>query len=176
MKQKKNKLLILIAKSVSRIFGFGTFILLALVAVFSGQFNATDYGWIFLSAMMFILSGGVLFLFTKLRIFSDFDLSDRSERPLFFFILIILGIVLFFLYVIFDVSMILRYFILIYLVEIILDFMITLFWKISNHTLAVTSFISFSIILLGFGYLYLLLLLPFPCLVFLALYNFVRSN
>jgi len=158
--QKKKKILTFIAITISRIFGFGTFILLSLVAVYSGKFNITDYGWILLSAIMFMIAGGVLFICTKLKIFSDFDLTDRNERPLFFFILIILGIALFFIYVIFDVSMILRYFILIFLVEIILDFMITLFWKISNHTLAVTTFILFSIILLGYNYLYLLLLLP----------------
>lgn len=159
--KRKSSLLIIIAITISRVFGFGTFVLLAIVAIFSGRFLNSDYPWILLTAVLFLFTGGLLFICTKLKIFSDFDLSRRGERPLFFFLLILLGVGLLFLYIVFGASLFLRYFIIIYLVEIILDFLITLFWKISNHTLSVTSFVLFSIILLGYSHLYLILLIPF---------------
>ena len=156
----KEKSLTLLAKIVSRIFGFGMFIFLPFVAIGSGRFESKDILWVVVAAAIYMLAGVILFIFAKKGIVSDLDLTDRRERPLYYFILMLLNFILLFVYVVFEVSMTLRYLMLIFLVELIFNFVITLFWKISNHTLWNTSFIVISIIFLGADFYFLLLIIP----------------
>lgn len=157
-KMKKNKFFNLCANIVSRIFGFTSVIWMGLVFVFSGKFSEEDYRWILLAVGVFLIAGIFLFILVKLKIIQDIDLTRREERPLLFFVLILLGLGLLFIYINNKVNPLLQYLIVIFLVEMIFNFLITLFWKISNHMLWTTTLVLWAIILLEGGWWFLLLL------------------
>ncbi len=157
---KKNKALVLIANVISRVFGHLTMVYLVIVAFLSDKVPAEDLVWVVLGSMVIISSGVVLYVLSRLGIVSDYDLTKREERPLFLLFLVFLGLVILFFYVVFDVSIFLRYVVLIFITEMILDFLITLFWKISNHAIVITTFVLMVIILLGRNYLFLSVLIP----------------
>lgn len=96
----------------------------------------------------------------KLGWISDIDLSHRQERPTFLLVFVIslfaAAVILYFLHVP------LKFFVYVFsgLVMMVIASLITLSWKISFHTAVITSVVTAIVILGGFKFWPLLLLIP----------------
>ena len=163
MSKTKSSVLAIIAKLISHLLGFGSIVLLCVIAIYSGKFSRTDFIWILVAVGFVLISGVMLLILVKYHIFKDFDLTDRRERPLFLFFITILTLIILFTYIIYDVDKVLQFVAAVYFIEMILNFIITLFWKISNHAIMVTNFVLFAISLLGMHYWFLFFLIPLVC-------------
>lgn len=150
-----------LAKVISRLFDLYTWsVVINVLALIR-----TDLSWaqfIFLGLSLFLLEVtfpvALFILFLKKKLITDIDLTQRRERPLYFsclFLLVALGSLLGYVAGT-------RLFFLIQLVELFLIggmILITLFWKISGHTMINAAGIFFLNYFFGRRYWWLVFLL-----------------
>lgn len=115
--------------------------------------------WLWMSFCCLFLTIGILAIFMKIGLISNWDITDRSQRPRF------LAVVSFILVLIVGITWILGFsealaVLLFFVVMFSLASVITLFWKISFHTFSTTLCILFITFTYENPYLYILLLIP----------------
>lgn len=150
-----------LAKVISRLFDLYTWSFIIYVLALS-QTGLTLSQFIFLGSSLFLLEVifpvGLFILFLKKKLITDIDLTQRRERPLYFFclfLLVVSGSLL-------GYAAGTRLFFLIQLVELFLIggmILITLFWKISGHLMINAAGIFFLNYFFGGGYWWLFILL-----------------
>lgn len=161
--EERNPLQIRIATVLTRLISPVTATLLGLIVIFREYISTgTDmaYNWLIVALGFVAIAIVTMVIFLRTGIVSNWDITDRKERPKVLFILT--G----YFAILIVITALLGYTSAVPILSILTASMfvatfITLFWKISFHTFAVTLFTLFVIGTYNEPYLLPLLVLPF---------------
>ena len=159
-----NKTVEKVAEILTRILSPITALFLGIIIVFF-EYVSTEphyaFDWLAVAIVVLILAVATLLLFMKTGLVSNWDITDRKQRPKF------LGLVSVYILILVFITAKMGYIsalpiLTLLATGVIIATIITLFWKVSFHTFAVTMIVLLVIAKYGESYMmYLLLALPF---------------
>ena len=163
IRKTQNKTVETIAEVTTRILSPVTSLLIGIIIVFREYVSTGShmaYDWLAVAIGMLLLAVGTLIIFMKTGLVSNWDITDRKQRPKF------LGLVTVYIVILILITAWMGYvgalpILFLLAIAVAIATAITLFWKVSFHTFAVTLITLLISAKYCENYVYLLLVLPF---------------
>lgn len=148
-------LTLIISPTVASIVG-----IIVLYREYIHKYHGLAIPWLMTVGVIFLLTFGTLFYFYKRGQISNLDISDRRQRPK------VLALFMVYVCILVAATWIMGYheairILSLFTVSLAFATLITLFWKVSFHTFAVTLCVLFLLLTYSHSFLYLLFILPF---------------